>query len=76
MWHNETLNIWSHLIGSLIFVYYLLVTINLNPENDLKSEFPLNSVEKWPLYALCLGAIFCYGSSTLYHMFQCHSENT
>lgn len=71
MWHNETLNIWSHLFGSLIFVYYLYVAVYWEPDID---EEPINSVEKWPMYALCIGAIFCYGCSTFYHVFKCHSE--
>ena len=64
-WHNETINIWSHLISTVGFIICLTFTES-NAETD---------IEIWPLQVLCLCAIFCYGFSAIYHTFQCHSEN-
>ncbi|KAK3814248.1 MAG: hemolysin-III related-domain-containing protein [Benniella sp.] len=68
--HNETVNIWSHLLGAIAFViiapvaYYKIVGV-------------LNAVQ-WTditvLYAFLAGAIVCLTMSASFHTFCCHSE--
>ena len=42
MWHNETLNIWSHLIGAIVFVglavYIAIYYPNMDSENSVMFE--------------------------------------
>ncbi|GAU93702.1 hypothetical protein RvY_05600-2 [Ramazzottius varieornatus] len=65
--HTETGNIWTHLIGCILFigiaVYFFL---------PAEQEFPAG--EKWAFAAFFAGAIVCMGFSFLYHTLYCHSE--
>lgn len=65
--HTETANIWTHLIGTLIFaclaVYVLL----------LDSTYPLNWEDKLVFGTFFLCAIVCLGLSSMYHTLCCHS---
>ncbi|XP_034085129.1 progestin and adipoQ receptor family member 3-like [Gymnodraco acuticeps] len=72
MLSNETVNIWSHLLGFLLF-FYLAV-------NDLTSVLPASGVnrEDYVIYAI---GLFCFQVCMLcsvgYHLFSCHrSEKT
>lgn len=44
---------------------------DLNVIDILKDDI---SIPKWPLYVFMLSAIFCLGSSALFHWFMAHSE--
>lgn len=67
--HNETLNIWTHLIGFGIFVCCLFWVIWSPPRQ-------VNSIlELIPLIVQLLSYMACMLSSTLFHTFSCHSED-
>ncbi|KAI3969184.1 hypothetical protein MKW92_022840 [Papaver armeniacum] len=110
-WHNETLNIWTHLIGFFVFVG--LTATNLieipevadllgkftswslpmatpggNASHDSKdffyrttasvdlgqmspSELP---VAQWPFFVFLAGSMFCLLTSSICHLFCCHSH--
>lgn len=115
-WHNETLNVWTHLIG---FVFFLGLTVanlmevpqvadlfgffsrsllNSAETNvshnfkdfiagttkliDLKhitpSEMEITSHEtattRWPFFVFLSGSMFCLLSSSICHLFSCHSH--
>lgn len=64
MWHNEILNIWSHIIGIGIFVFSLLFIYKLDCHNH----------SKIPLLIFNLAAIYTLSISTLYHTCLCISS--
>jgi len=66
--HNETVNIWSHLIGFATFLY-CLTTLVLNPPQGANSFIDLI-----PLYLQLITYQVCLLSSALFHTFSCHSE--
>ena len=68
--HNETVNIWSHLLAFMFFFCYLIVDI---------AEFATNQKATSFLDQLVLcSVLICYLVSMLmsvtYHTFSCHSE--
>ena len=65
MWHNETLNIWSHLIGTLCFVCLLLITV----ANQQRFT------PQWPLLIFDLAAVYTLSISTLFHTCLCISKS-
>lgn len=98
--HNETLNVWTHLIG---FVAFLALTIaNLthwhqvadflhisnwvfgsdhsstithqlvSPYTDITPV--LTEATLWPLFVFLGGSMFCFVSSSLCHLFSCHTQ--
>ncbi|TRY79575.1 hypothetical protein TCAL_11192 [Tigriopus californicus] len=67
--HNETVNIWSHFLGFLFFLYFL-VRILLCPPTNVQSHFEL-----LPIIIQLISYQFCMLSSSLFHTFSCHSEN-
>ncbi|XP_050215032.1 heptahelical transmembrane protein 1 [Mercurialis annua] len=114
-WHNETLNVWTHLIGFLLFLGLTMVNVMKVPHvADLLSIFTrsiLTSAEanvshnskhfflettkvvnleqisestmdmitqpatRWPFYVFLGGSMFCLLSSSICHLFSCHSHN-
>lgn len=67
IFHNESVNIWSHLLGALSFICFA-IGIEFQ-END-------SSVPKWPLY-LCFFCMFmCLVNSTIFHIGCCHSKKS
>ena len=67
---NETVNIWTHLLGSLYFLYS---TIDMNCY-VLPSFSNSTSVDYFIMTVFCLSYTLCLMLSTLYHVFNCHSE--
>lgn len=63
--HTETGNIWTHLIGTVLFVTLAIYTLVWS---DLQTE------ERWVFAAFFAGAIICLGLSCTYHTVHCHSE--
>ncbi|KAE8677167.1 Heptahelical transmembrane protein 1 [Hibiscus syriacus] len=61
-WHNETLNVWTTTSNNLI---------DLKPE----SESDVTRVTRWPFYVFLAGSMFCLLSSTICHLFSCHSHH-
>jgi len=62
--HNETANIWTHLIGVFFFCSYLL-------DNYYKYE---STPQKTMFYVSVGACITCYLLSCVYHTFNCHSH--
>ncbi|XP_065573859.1 adiponectin receptor protein-like [Artemia franciscana] len=67
--HTETGNIWTHLIGCLVFI---LVAIYF----WVRADYIIDTEEKIICTVFFIGAIGCLGLSFLYHTLICHSENT
>lgn len=64
--HNETVNIWTHLLGFLFVLGLALHTLYAHWEDHFLSDQLVFLV----YYVTALG---CLASSTLYHLFHCHS---
>lgn len=66
--HNETFNIWSHLIGAAIYLY-LVLHINVF------HEWAHDALEHRVVFSLFLGsAAMCCIFSTTYHTFGCMNQ--
>ncbi|XP_020575541.1 heptahelical transmembrane protein 4-like [Phalaenopsis equestris] len=83
--HNETLNIWTHLIGFFIFLVLAfhastLFPVNLAVSGNSSSTFGASTsgpiVSLWPFYLYLIGAMFCLLSSCACHLLCCHSSFT
>lgn len=65
--HTETGNIWTHLLGCIMFigaaVYFLI-----------RPSWEVNWEEKMIFSAFFIGAILCLGFSFAFHTVSCHSE--
>ncbi|PHT42233.1 Heptahelical transmembrane protein 2 [Capsicum baccatum] len=112
-WHNETLNIWTHLGGFVIFVTLMIMSLMekttmenlfanifrrtsngewMNIKNNGSAEYFSDSYARqitnpsfldingdgyevaiWPWFVFLGGAMSCLISSTLSHLFACHS---
>lgn len=64
--HNETVNIWTHLIGGFYFAHLCLQLFN----STLLLPF-----DKWVIGLFLASATTCHIMSTIYHIFNCHSEH-
>ena len=78
MWHNETMNVWSHFLGNLtalgFFVFIVICYRNYGcgvPALPVMSDY----VPAWPILVFLASAMFCLGCSAIYHLFNCHSPN-
>lgn len=65
--HNETGNIWTHLMAILMFTS-LLFHNSTNP-----SLQPINLIDIVAIRMFYFGLLTCLIYSTLYHLFCCHS---
>jgi adiponectin receptor len=59
--HNETFNVWSHLIGCVIFLALLYHV----KETPCEAE---HCPERWPLYVFVASALWCLSASAAYHL--------
>jgi len=66
--HTETVNIWTHLLGTLFFIIIAIYFIS-RPSSEVHIE------QKLIFGAFFLGAIICLLCSTLYHTLHCHSPD-
>ncbi|KAI8601007.1 hemolysin-III related-domain-containing protein [Dissophora ornata] len=68
--HNESVNIWSHLLGAIAFII-------IAPISYFRFLDELDTI-RWTdiavLYAFLAGAIICLSMSASFHTFCCHSE--
>ncbi|KFH67900.1 hypothetical protein MVEG_06631 [Podila verticillata NRRL 6337] len=68
--HNESVNIWSHLLGAIAFVI-------ISPIAYFRVIGVLDTIQ-WTdigvFYAFIVGAIICLSMSASFHTFCCHSE--
>lgn len=116
-WHNESLNVWTHLLGFLLFLALTIANsvhfsqladfitmftkhfpnsgganfshnsedFSLGPTTliDLKQEQQSNmgltsnemSITSWPFFVFLGGSMFCLLSSSICHLFYCHSKH-
>ena len=66
MLHNETVNVWSHMVGSLGFVGLIIyVSLLFTPE---KSWLPM-----WPLFTQMFATMTMLGCSAYFHLFCCQN---
>jgi adiponectin receptor len=63
--HNETFNIWSHMIACLSFVIIFILIIT---DTELKSRNS-NGV----IFLYIFSSITCFVCSSVYHTYNCHS---
>ncbi|XP_042489849.1 heptahelical transmembrane protein 1-like [Macadamia integrifolia] len=104
-WHNETLNVWTHLLGFLLFLVLTIVNSRPLPQLadflcKLNRSYPINTaaisnssdsknflpgvttlsdfenltVARWPFFVFLGGSMFCLLSSSICHLFLCHSQ--
>ncbi|OMJ28136.1 Adiponectin receptor protein [Smittium culicis] len=68
--HNEFINVWSHLVGVVLFIVLMFVTaIFVFPSIKTISIYDVLVT-----YIFLTGAVVCLLLSSIYHLFQCHSE--
>jgi len=65
--HNETLNIWTHLLG-FFFFFWLMVDNLVNAQDHIRDTF-----DYWATTTQLLTYQACMLSSSLFHTFLCHS---
>ncbi|XP_065070342.1 adiponectin receptor protein 1-like [Rhopilema esculentum] len=70
--HTETGNIWTHLIGLVLFLLAMFA-IFARPLISLSFKFPSGWAEYLVFGAFFLGAILCLMFSWLFHTVYCHS---
>jgi adiponectin receptor len=69
--HNETINIWTHLLGAVWFISNFL--FHLSSENI--SSISSLQIPKWPILIFLSSAIICLLGSTIYHTFHPVSDS-
>ncbi|XVE98402.1 hypothetical protein REPUB_Repub03eG0103600 [Reevesia pubescens] len=110
-WHNETLNVWTHLLGFVLFLGLTMANLmevpqvagvitfltrsfpisgDTNVSHDSKNLFlgttnlidlkrittpEMTPVTRWPFYVFLGGSMFCLLSSSICHLFSCHSHH-
>ena len=68
--HNESANIWSHLIGWLLFFYFTLLSV----WSLLVSEADADLVHQTTVVIYCTGAMTLLACSTSFHWLGCVSD--
>ncbi|XP_054165789.1 adiponectin receptor protein-like [Oppia nitens] len=66
--HSETGNIWTHLVGFVVFVIISLSLLAIGPH-----KHTLLPMDKLMLGVYFTGALVCHLLSTVYHTCKCHS---
>jgi len=84
--HTETVNIWTHLLGALLFVYFAIYYFwrgsnNDNGDNEIAEESAVDGnledvtlSDKMAFLIFFAAAIICMTMSWLFHTFCCHSS--
>ncbi|KAI9283310.1 hemolysin-III related-domain-containing protein [Sporodiniella umbellata] len=67
--HNESVNIWSHLLGFILFTGLGIYFVWSKPYVDTLTVFDVTY-----FFIFIAGALTCLGFSASYHCFSCHSE--
>lgn len=70
--HNETLNVWTHILGCVFFVACLVHCASEGIEEGLPPES--GRLERWPLYVFIGSALICLGNSAVYHLWGTANE--
>ncbi|VUC29738.1 unnamed protein product [Clonostachys rosea] len=69
--HNETVNIYSHLIPTIIAIAY-----NCSLHIYFRRHFPdAPLVDRLAVHVYLTTSIFCFGVSSIYHTVTCHSKD-
>eukprot|EP00124_Ichthyophonus_hoferi_P001037 Ihof_evm18s46 gene=Ihof_evmTU18s46 len=64
--HNETVNIWTHMIGFFMMIYLLFLTADEMGRKD----YPIEDRVAFMIFFIC--ASLCFGFSIFYHTFKCY----
>jgi adiponectin receptor len=75
MLHNETVNIWTHLVGAVVFfilMIYILITQDTLYDVIISDD---SRVPKWPIVVFTLGGVIQMTGSWTFHLFYCMSED-
>lgn len=68
--HNETINVWTHLLGAMFAIYLIYYTFH-----KLYREYTTTSIHDLIfLNSFLIGSIICFGSSTIFHLLSNHSS--
>ncbi|KAF0682774.1 Aste57867_25073 [Aphanomyces stellatus] len=80
--HNETWNVWTHMLGALLFLLLLVVATvsdyapiemtlltSTNQTSQLALATTATAVPQWPIYVFLGGVMACFVLSALYHLF-------
>lgn len=67
--HNESMNIWSHLIGLIIIIY---ICINHFPNSNIFQQITWG--DNLIMYMFLFAAIKCLINSSLWHTFSCFAH--
>jgi adiponectin receptor len=82
--HNETLNVWTHLGGALIFLYFFMCVASpeifpegLGSKNSWIYPPPprISALSAVPLLMFLGCAFFCFTASALFHLLQARNKN-
>lgn len=88
-WHNETVNIWTHLVGAIVAVTVLLYAmLRRDPHEDLQrlgwhaylslvNPFSLgdNWIDGASFVVFFISAAICLSFSATFHTLSCHSQS-
>ena len=66
-WHNESINIWIHIMGFALFFYLMKITRTLLPPNAELNDSLIFSL-------FCGSAMLCLFCSSLFHVMSCHDQ--
>jgi adiponectin receptor len=77
--HNETGNIWTHLLGAGLFIikFYRFLTYTPTTTNVVKDKLTINVPERRDRIAISIyytGVVACFTLSTIFHTLCRHSE--
>ncbi|KAK4510418.1 uncharacterized protein ATC70_004848 [Mucor velutinosus] len=67
--HNESVNIWSHLLTFILFVGFGIHFLWSQPFQETLTTFDITY-----FFLFIVGALLCLGFSASFHCFSCHSE--
>ncbi|KAJ7682633.1 hemolysin-III related-domain-containing protein [Mycena polygramma] len=75
-WHNETVNVWSHLLGALAIlgIYALLIIPQYNFHLFEVDASNVKTSDVILFRVFLLGAFVCFTCSVMFHSSLCHSE--
>ncbi|KAI9492618.1 hemolysin-III related-domain-containing protein [Zychaea mexicana] len=78
-WHNETLNIWTHLLGLIGILCYLGRFLywqgEWNDKHAGESIFSVGTTADLLLFTYFIFGSGCLACSCVYHIFACHSKS-
>ncbi|KAK6540355.1 hypothetical protein TWF694_009156 [Orbilia ellipsospora] len=73
--HMETMNIWTHLLGSLGFIATGIRLYQVVKTSSPSSHLVLTNGDKFAFGVSIIAAALCFGLSTTFHTLRSHSYN-